>query len=221
MIKVYCDLRERTNHRDKEMTKALFAVIFVLAIWLALASLFLGYPAGITRWLDTGTGVAGTFLALWGWVRPKARWLGWLIGMLGLILIVSAAWGWAAAATGYRANELLLGILWVLFGVLTTQVFYFPSVAAVDKYGGMLTEILAIQCKGDDLTIKANILTTIPATIYVHPEELWKALGMIDSGVIARLPTLLVKGWWRTRRLAKASAVRSKSAELTSLKMGR
>ena len=202
------------------MSKALFAVILALAIWLVLSPWFLGYPEGVARLADAGFGVAGALLALLGCCRPTIKWPAWLIVLLGLVLVVLAGWGWGTTAASSCLKELVLGILWVLFGIVITQVFHFPSVAAVDKNGVILSEISAIRCKGDDLTIKANLLGTMPTTIYVHPEEIWKTLGMIDSTVIARLPVLLLKGWWRTRRLAKDSSLQSKSAELTSSKRG-
>lgn len=56
--------------------------------------------------------------------------------------------------------------------------------------------------------MKGQLLGSMPATIYLTPEELWKIVGLIDPGVVFALPRLLVRGWWRSRRrtIAEGSA---------------
>lgn len=71
-----------------------------------------------------------------------------------------------------------------------------------DKYGNVMVVGTAIEKDGDNLLIKANLLGTMPATIYVKPENVWELWQMTPFSIVLSLPGLLLKG----RKLSRKKA---------------
>mgnify|MGYP001115490263 CR=1 FL=1 len=70
-----------------------------------------------------------------------------------------------------------------------------------DMHGNVMMETSSLERRGDDLLMKGKMMGTMPATIYIKPEEIWRARKLLSWSVIWYLPILVVKGWWRGRKL--------------------
>lgn len=181
------------------MRAVLLALAGLLGAWLVVAPWVLGYSATSARSADPALGLAAIVLAVIGVRWPGVRVAAWLITAGGLVLLVaglSGAFGDQAA----RVDEGLAGLFLVVLGLFASQLVKAPSIVAVDKDGRTLAEITSIRRKGDLLAMKGQLLGSMPATIYLTPEELWKIVGLIDPGVAFALPRLLARGWWRSRQ---------------------
>lgn len=71
-----------------------------------------------------------------------------------------------------------------------------------DKYGNVLVVGNAIEKDGENLLFKANLLGTMPSTIYVKPENVWELWQMIPFSVMLSLPGMLLKGRKEARKKA-------------------
>jgi len=68
------------------------------------------------------------------------------------------------------------------------------------KDGSLMLAVSSLERAGADLALKGKITGTMPATIYIKPEELWEARKLLSWSVVWYLPVMIVKGWWRRRR---------------------
>lgn len=183
------------------MHAALLALAGVLGGWLVAAPLVLGHATSSTWYIDPALGLVTITLAAAGVRWSNASIAAWLVALVGLVLVVVGFSGLIGSPSA-RLDEGLVGLLLALLGLIATQLTVPTSAVAVDKDGRPLSEIMTIRRKGDLVAMRAKLLGSMPATIYITPEELWKVVGLIDAGVAFALPRLLVVGWWRSRHRA-------------------
>lgn len=69
------------------------------------------------------------------------------------------------------------------------------------KDGSLILAVSSLERRGADLVLKGKITGTMPATIYIKPEEIWEARKLLSWSVVWYLPIVVVKGWWRVRTL--------------------
>ena len=68
------------------------------------------------------------------------------------------------------------------------------------KDGIEMMEIAALEKVGSDLIVRGRILQSMPATLYVRPEEVWEAMRLMSWGVAISLLSSILKGFWRSAR---------------------
>ena len=74
------------------------------------------------------------------------------------------------------------------------------SMKMYDLYRNVVMDVSSLERKGDDLVMKGKMMGTMPATIYIKPEEVWLAKNLLSWSIIWYLPALMVKGWRRSRK---------------------
>lgn len=72
------------------------------------------------------------------------------------------------------------------------------------KDGSVLMEVSKLGLEGQDVTMRGKVMGTMSTTAYIHPEELWGMLGLVSLRLVAFLPFLLIRGFWRRKRLKTA-----------------
>ncbi|MDY6906807.1 MAG: hypothetical protein SV910_01050 [Chloroflexota bacterium] len=70
-----------------------------------------------------------------------------------------------------------------------------------DMHGNTLMEASSLERRGDDMVMKGKMMGSMPATIYIRPEEVWQATKLLSWSVLWYMPIIVVKGWWRNRRM--------------------
>jgi hypothetical protein len=70
-----------------------------------------------------------------------------------------------------------------------------------DMYGNVMMVITAVERREDGLVMKGNMMGTMPATIYLKPEDIWESKSLLSWSVVLYFPIMIFKGWWRTRKL--------------------
>jgi hypothetical protein len=70
----------------------------------------------------------------------------------------------------------------------------------MSKDGVEMMDIRSLEREGDVLVVKGKIMRSMPATIHLHPEDLWQALLLLRFPLLVRLPWLLLRGFMRSRR---------------------
>jgi len=69
-----------------------------------------------------------------------------------------------------------------------------------DTYRNVMMDVSSLERKGDDLVMKGKMMGTMPATIYLKPEEVWQAKSLLSWSIIWYLPILMIKGWRQSRK---------------------
>jgi hypothetical protein len=72
------------------------------------------------------------------------------------------------------------------------------------KEGQTLIDVTTVNREGENLTMKGKLMNAYSMTIYLRPEDAWKALGLLSWGVIRYLPFMLLKGRSKARKNGKA-----------------
>ncbi|MBU3950090.1 MAG: hypothetical protein KJ826_17960 [Proteobacteria bacterium] len=74
------------------------------------------------------------------------------------------------------------------------------SMKMYDVHKNVLMDISSLKKKGNDIVMKGMLMGTMPATIYVKPEEVWGARKMLSWSLIFYLPIMMIKGWRLSKR---------------------
>lgn len=67
-----------------------------------------------------------------------------------------------------------------------------------DMNGAVLMDVASLERRGDDLVMKGKMMGTMPATIFIKPEEIWKAKSLLSWSILWYLPIIVIKGWLRS-----------------------
>ena len=67
------------------------------------------------------------------------------------------------------------------------------------KDGIEMVEVKSVARDGDVLVLKTKVMGSMAASIVLRPRDVWEALGLLNFGLILRLPLILVKGWRQAR----------------------
>ena len=180
----------------------------VIGLWLIISPWFLNYQALSYRWYDVITGVIILGLALVVIMTKGDKtptWPHWINGIVGLWLIASGIWVFGAIGGANRWNEVIPGILLALLSFLATQLLEGLPMRMYTKDGSVLVEVSRLECRGSDIVMRGKTMGTLPATIYVHPEEVWAMLGLVPVQVVCYLPLLLFRGWQCRKKLTPQS----------------
>lgn len=181
------------------MKRFLYILILILALWMLVSPFLLGSSDWLRKGIDLALALVVVLLAYLGFRTPQSKYPARIILLIGLAMIIWGAIARPLTGEPGGASEIIVGMLWFFLSLLITQLFVFPKMSAYDKGGMELTAMSAIRYKKDNITIKAVLLGSMPSTIYIHPEEIWKVLALIDDSVIWHLPILLYRGWKRAR----------------------
>lgn len=179
----------------RSLLNTLAAVLGVILAAVVLVGGFWSDAAGV---VDLGVAAVLVVAAVLGLRWPARRWPAAIVAVVGLGLLVVGVVGWVL---GWPASpgRTVIGLLAAFVGAVAWALPEAASVHAVDKDGRTLAEIKTIQQRDERIAMKAVLLGSMPATIYVSPTELWKFLGLLGGDVMRHIPAALVKGWWRTR----------------------
>jgi hypothetical protein len=61
-------------------------------------------------------------------------------------------------------------------------------------HGTTMILVEHIERKGDAITMKGNMMGTMPGTFYVTPEEMWNMFKMVNLSLIFDVMAVLIKG---------------------------
>jgi hypothetical protein len=187
------------------MTKILNYIIMVVAGWLVISPLLFGYQ-GAGLGVNIVIGLLVIVLAYISIKNKTAQWPSMVIAVLGVFLILWGAFIGRLMGTSAGVNEALVGILLLLLGlvVLPFQIEVTKSIF-FNRSGGELANCTRIRVKDGNILAKATLLGSMPETIYMRPEEICKAIAMMETEVIMALPKMLYQGWKINRAVNKTS----------------
>ncbi|UWG98764.1 hypothetical protein LPY66_08220 [Dehalobacter sp. DCM] len=186
------------------MTKLLNYLIIVIAGWLIISRFILGFHSYFGIAVNVIVGLAVIGLAFLSIKSKVVQWPSMIIVVLGIFLFL---WGIVGRFLGASAgsNESVAGILLIILGVLVLPFqIAVTKCSMVNRTGGGLAEMTQIRMKDGNIIAKSILLGSMPETIYIKPEEICKAVALVDLDVILALPGLLYRGWKINRAQAEA-----------------
>jgi hypothetical protein len=174
------------------MKKMFYYIITALAVWLLVSPFLLRYADIASIAVAVIAALVGGAIAVLAAGKEPAGAAKIIMG-IGAVLVV---WGLVGIflANGAGLNELLVGLLWGGIALVITQIQPAAEVVAYDVYGNPMAQITKISIKKDDLVAKAILLGSMPSTMYMRPEEVWKILGMISFETLLGMPKFLITG---------------------------
>lgn len=63
------------------------------------------------------------------------------------------------------------------------------------KDGNEMMDLKEVRREGSNLIIKGKIMQSINTSIYLKPEDAWKAKSLLSWDVIWHFPIIFLKGW--------------------------
>ncbi len=66
------------------------------------------------------------------------------------------------------------------------------------KEGNVMMDTRSLRRDGDTLIMKGKMMEAMNMSIYLKPEDIWEAKGLLTWSVIWYMPVIIVKGWWRS-----------------------
>lgn len=177
------------------MTKATNAIVIVLGAWLIISPLLLRYAMpglAITMCVGVATVVLGASAFSAKAYRPVVN---YVIAFCGA---ATAVWGVAALAAGmgFGVNEIVSGLLVAMLSFAATRFRgTYAGASFYDRGGSPMVDVQSLRLKDGDILMKALLLQSMPSTVYVRPEEVWKVITMVPFDLIKALPGYLYRGY--------------------------
>ena len=191
------------------MTKLLYYVITVLAAWLFVSPFLLRYGDLASIAVAVGAALVAAVIALLAAYKNTAGQARLIIGLGALLAI----WGLVSCFLSNAAgpNELFVGLVWLGLGFVNSMIRPADEMVAYDVYGNPMANIKKITFKDGNIAAKAVLLGSMPSTMYMRPEEVWKVLGMISFETLLGMPKFLIVG----ARRVNAEAAKAKKEPLS------
>ena len=58
-----------------------------------------------------------------------------------------------------------------------------------------MVDVQSLRMKDGTILMKALLLQSMPSTVYIKPEEVWKVLTMVPFDLIKQMPVFLYQGY--------------------------
>ena len=58
-----------------------------------------------------------------------------------------------------------------------------------------MVDVQSLRMKDGAILMKALLLQSMPSTVYIKPEEVWKVLTMVPFDLIKQMPVFLYQGY--------------------------
>ncbi|MBN1318998.1 MAG: hypothetical protein JXA42_26180 [Anaerolineales bacterium] len=183
------------------MIRLLYVMISALAGWLLVSPFLIGYDDLASILVAAGAALVGATLALLA-AKKETPGPSRFILALGALL---AVWGLVGCflPNGAGLNELVVGLLWFGPGFIIPKIVPAGEMIAYDVYGNPMAQIQKIAFKKGNIAAKAILLGSMPSTMYMRPEEVWKVLGMVSWETIIGMPGFLITGARRANEAAR------------------
>lgn len=171
------------------------SLIVVLGAWLGISAFFLG-ARGVALAVALISAVALIALGVAAMRQKEFKaTLDYIVLGVGISLAVWGVVGWAAGL-GAGLNEIIVGVLAVLFSFGATRFARtYASASFYDRGGAPMVDVKSLRMKDGDILMKALLLQSMPSTVYVKPDEVWKVLTMIPFDLIKKMPGYLLRGY--------------------------
>jgi len=182
----------------------IYGVLIIISVWLGLSPLLFEVKTALDGVVALAAALLVVFFSFMG-IKQRAKYSPGIIIALGIILIIWAVAGMAmgTAGIGMAIDEIIVGLLYILLAYMVTQLFVFPYASAFDRSNDTLATMSNVKYKDGVIVVNAVLLGSMPATIIMKPEELWKMLPLVESNVVSHLPAMLYKGWKGVRKQVK------------------
>ena len=199
------------------MISVFYCLLIILAVWLGGSTWIFAGTSALQGGVALGVALLIIIFSFLG-IRKKAKFWPAAIILLGVAFIIWAIISKVTGDAGWGIfiDELIVALLCVFLAYLVTQMFVFPNMTAVDRTGDALATMSNIKVKDGSIVVRAVLLGSMPSTIIIYPEEVWKLLPFIETNVITSLPGILYRGWKKAKEQYKDITVQDNSLNTVS-----
>lgn len=177
------------------MTAILNSLIAVLGAWLIITPYPFG-SHGVALAVAMAAGAALLILGICAFRQKEYKpALDYAIAAIGAAL---AVWGVIGAVMGLGsgANEVLVGLIAAALAFIATRfTTTYKTASFYDRGGAPMVDVQSLRYKDGDILMKALLLQSMPSTVYVKPDEVWKVLTMVPFDLIKQMPGFLYRGY--------------------------
>ena len=177
------------------MTAILNSLVTVLGAWLVVSPYLLG-TRGVALAIAIAAGAIALVLSIVA-IKQEAYkpTLDYVLCALGIALALWGIVGWIAGL-GAGLSEIIVGALVAALSFGATRFAHtYAGASFYDRGGAPMVDVKSLRMKDDTILMKALLLQSMPSTVYVRPDEVWKVLTMIPFDLVKQLPAFLVKGY--------------------------
>lgn len=64
------------------------------------------------------------------------------------------------------------------------------------KEGNTVMDVRSLHHEGGNLILKGKVMDAMMISIYLKPEDIWKAKDLLSWSIIWHLPFIILKGFW-------------------------
>ena len=177
------------------MASLLNSLIVILGAWLGISAFFLG-ARGMAL---IAALISAAVLVVLGVAAMRQKEFkaapDYIVLVIGAGLALWGAVGWAMGL-GSGLNEIIVGTLVALISFGATRFARtYATASFYDRGGAPMVDVKSLRMKDGDILMKALLLQSMPSTVYVKPDEVWKVLTMVPFDLIKRMPGYLLRGY--------------------------
>ncbi|WP_079437147.1 hypothetical protein [Zoogloea sp. LCSB751] len=77
------------------------------------------------------------------------------------------------------------------------------------REGVEMMEVKSIKQDGDNLVMKGKVMGSMSTVILIKPEDCWQALKLLGWRTLLRMPVILFKGYWQSKRSAEGKIAKA------------
>lgn len=177
------------------MAAILNSLVAVLGAWLIITP----YPFGTRGVALIIAMAAGAAILLLGVLAFKQKdnkpGMDYAAAVVGIAL---AIWGIVGAVMdlGSGANEVLVGLIAAGLALVATRfTTTYKTASFYDRGGAPMVDVQSLRYKDGDILMKALLLQSMPSTVYVKPDEVWKVLTMVPFDLVKQMPGFMYRGY--------------------------
>ena len=110
-------------------------------------------------------------------------------------------------------SEIIVGALVAALSFGATRFAHtYAGASFCDRGGAPMVDVQSLRMKDGTILMKALLLQSMPSTVYIKPEEVWKVLTMVPFDLIKQMPVFLYQGY----KPVRARAMRQRGWRATS-----
>ena len=177
------------------MTAILNSLVTVLGAWLVVSPYLLG-TRGVALAIAIAAGAIALVLSIVA-IKQEAYkpTLDYVLCALGIALALWGIVGWIAGL-GAGLSEIIVGALVAALSFGTTRFAHtYAGASFYDRGGAPMVDVQSLRMKDGTILMKALLLQSMPSTVYIKPEEVWKVLTMVPFDLIKQMPVFLYQGY--------------------------
>ena len=178
------------------MSLLLSGILLLPGLWLIIAPWVGWYSDALPQYFDTSIGLIILAFALVqisrGEQKPRVKPIDIVSFFLGVALVLAGIFWTGRYGVVIRVGEILCGLLIILPSWIAWHLPPPSTAKMFSREGQPMLEVQSLTFDQKGLGIKGKLMGTMPSTIYLRPEELWKLLALVPIQIVWQVLRILL-----------------------------